>query len=53
MIRQKQFGFRRARGCLDPMFALGLVIEKCLSYQTPLVISFIDYEQVITLIEEL
>ena len=33
------------RGCVDQIFTLRLTIKKCLSYQTPLVLSFIDYEQ--------
>ena len=34
VLREEQCGFRE-----------GKIIEKCLSFQTPLVLSFIDYEQ--------
>ena len=30
---------------LTKIFTLGLIIEKCLSHQRPLVLNFIDYEQ--------
>ena len=45
MIREEQCGFRKGRGCVDQIFTLMLIIEKCLSYQTPWVPSLIDYEQ--------
>jgi hypothetical protein len=45
VLREEQYGFRKGRGLIDQIFALRLVIEKCLSCQTPLVFSFIDYEQ--------
>ncbi|XP_065575526.1 uncharacterized protein LOC136037037 [Artemia franciscana] len=40
-----QCGFRKGRRCVDQIFPLRSRIEKCLSCQTPLVLSFIDYEQ--------
>ena len=53
-LREEQCGFRKGRGCVDQVFTLRLIIEKCLRCQTPLVLSFIDYEQIsILLIEEL
>ena len=45
VLREEQCGFRKGRGCVDQIFTLRLIIEKCLSCQTPLVLSFIDYEQ--------
>ena len=36
---------RKGRGCVDHVFTLRLIIEKSLRCQTPLVLSFIDYEQ--------
>ena len=45
VLREEQCGFRKDRGWVDQIFTLRLIIEKCLSFQTPLVLSFIDYEQ--------
>jgi len=44
-LRKEQCGFRKGRGCVSQIFALTLIIKKCLSHQTPLVLSFTDYEQ--------
>ena len=46
VIREEQCGFMKCRGCVDQIFTLRLIIEKCLNYQTYSVISFIDYEQI-------
>ncbi|XP_065565855.1 uncharacterized protein LOC136030711 [Artemia franciscana] len=46
VLIEEQYGFRKSRGCVDQIFTLRLIIEKCLSRQTPLVISFTDFEQV-------
>ena len=45
ILREEQCGFRKGRGCVGQIFTLRLTIEKCLSCQTPLVLSSIDYEQ--------
>ena len=45
VLREEQCGFRKGRGCVDHVFTLRLIIEKSLRCQTPLVLSFIDYEQ--------
>ncbi|XP_065565861.1 uncharacterized protein LOC136030718 [Artemia franciscana] len=45
VLREEQNGFRKGRGCIDRIFTLGLINEKCLSDQTPLVPGLIDYEQ--------
>ena len=45
VLREEQCGFRKGRGCVDHVFTLWLIIEKSLLCQTPLVLSFIDYEQ--------
>jgi len=45
VMREEQCGSRKARECFDQIFTLRLIIEKFLSYRTPLVLSFIDYEQ--------
>ena len=44
VLREEQCGFRKGRGCVDHVFTLRLIIEKCLSCQTHLVLSFIDYD---------
>ena len=45
VLREEQCGFRKGRGCVDQVFTLRLIIKKSLCCQTPLVLSFIDYEQ--------
>ena len=45
VLREEVCGLRKGRGCVDQIFTLRLMIEKCLSCQTPLVLSFIDYDQ--------
>ena len=45
ILREEQCGFRKGRGYVDKFSLLGLIIEKFLSCQTPLVLSFIDCEQ--------
>ena len=46
VLREEQCSFRIGRGCIDQAFTLGLIIEKSLCCQTPLVLSFINYKQV-------
>ena len=45
VLRDEQRRFRKGRGCVNQIFTLRLIIEKYLCCQTPLVLSFIDYEQ--------
>ena len=45
VLREEKCSFRKGRGCINQIFTLRLIIEKCLSCQTHLVLSFIDYEQ--------
>ena len=45
VLREEQCGFRNGSRYVDQIFTLWLIIEKCLSCQTPLVLSLIDYEQ--------
>ena len=45
VFREEQCGFRKGRGCVDQVFTLRLITEKSLHCQTPLVLTFIDYEQ--------
>ena len=49
--REEQCGFRKGRGCVDHVFTLRLIIEKSLRFQTPLVLSCIDYEQAFDSVE--
>ena len=45
VLREEQCGFRKGRGCVNQTFLLRFIIKKSLSYQPPLVLGFIDYEQ--------
>ena len=45
VLREEQCGFGKDRGWVDQIFNLRLIIEKCFSFQTPLVLSIIDFEQ--------
>ena len=45
VLRKEQYSFRKGRRCVNEIFTLRLIIEECLSYQTPLVLSFTNYEQ--------
>ena len=45
VIREEQFRFRKGRGSVNQIFTLSFIIEKCLSYQTPLIFSFKHCEQ--------
>jgi len=44
-LREEQCGFRKRRGCVGQTFTLRIISEKCLIHQTPLVLSYVDYEQ--------
>ena len=44
IIREEQCGLRKGRRCVDQIFTHSLIVEKCLSYQIPLVLSFANYE---------
>jgi len=46
VLREGKCGFGKGKGCVSQIFHLRLKIKKCLSYEKPLVPSFIDYEQV-------
>ncbi|XP_065571470.1 uncharacterized protein LOC136034257 [Artemia franciscana] len=46
VLGEEQCSFKKGRGCNDQILTLRLIIEKSLSCHTPLVLSFIDYEQV-------
>ena len=44
LLGEEQCGFIKGGGCVDQVFTLRLIIEKCHSCQTPSVLSFIDNE---------
>ena len=46
VLADERCGFRKgSEDSVDQIFTLRLITEKCLSCTTPLVLSFIDYEQ--------
>ena len=45
VLREEQCCFRKGRGFIDQIFILRLIIEKCLNYETPLILGFKDYER--------
>ena len=45
-FNEEHCGFRMGRGNFDQICTLRLIIEKCLSCQTPLGPNFINYKQV-------
>ena len=51
VLREEHCGFRKGRGCVNQIFTLRLIIEKCPTCQTPLVLSFIDYEQAFNFVD--
>ena len=46
-LREEQCGFRKGRRYIDQIITLRSIIEKWPSHQTSLVLSFIDYEEVL------
>ena len=42
VIREEQCSFRKRRGRVDQIFTIMLIIEKCLNYQTHLVLDSVD-----------
>lgn len=44
VLRENQAGFRRNRGCIDQIFTLRILIEKCLEFQLPGVATFVDFK---------
>ena len=41
---ENQAGFRKGRSCVDQIFTLNQIIEKCLDQQLPCLINFIDFK---------
>ena len=44
-LRDKQAGFRRKRSCADQNASLRIIVEQSLEWNSPIYISFIDYEK--------
>ena len=44
-LRDQQAGFRRNRSCADQIASLRIIVEQSLEWNSPLYISFIDYEK--------
>ena len=43
-LRENQAGFRGGRGCIDQIFSLKILMEKCLEYNIPGVVTFVDFK---------
>ncbi|MCG8432081.1 MAG: reverse transcriptase family protein, partial [Candidatus Omnitrophica bacterium] len=43
-LRENQGGFRRGRGCVDQIFCLRTLMEKCIEYQLPAFAIFVDFK---------
>jgi len=43
-LRENQAGFRQGRGCIDHLFSLRILKEKCLEFQIPAVATFVDFK---------
>ena len=44
-LRKEQAGFRKERSCIDMINTLRIVVEQSTEYQTPLYLSFVDFEK--------
>ena len=44
-LRDQQAGFRRDRSCTDQIATLRIIVEQSIEWNSPLFISFIDYEK--------
>ena len=45
ILRKKQAGFRKGKGCIDQIYALKNIIEQSIEWKTPLFIYFIDFKK--------
>jgi len=45
MLRDQQAGFRKNRSCADQIASLRIIVEQSLEWNSPLYITFIDYEK--------
>ena len=44
-LREQQAGFRKNRSCTDQIVTLRIILEQSLEWNSPLYISFVDYEK--------
>ena len=44
-LRPNQAGFRPGRSCCDQIFSLRQIIDKCLAWQKPVLLNFIDFKK--------
>ena len=44
-LRPNQAGFRRGRSCCEQIFSLRQIVDKCLTWQRPLLINFGDFKK--------
>ena len=44
-LREEQAGFRKRRSCADQIITLRIIIEQCAEWQSPLYVTFIDFEK--------
>lgn len=44
-LRKEQAGFRRNKSCVDMINTLRIIIEQSAEYQTPLYLTFVDFEK--------
>lgn len=44
ILRENKAGFSRSRGCIDQIFCLRILLEKCLEFQIQAVTTFVDFK---------
>ena len=42
-LRENQAGFRERRGLIDQIFSLKILVEKCVEYEIPGTVTFVDF----------
>ena len=45
MLRPNQAGFRPGRSCCEQIFSLRQIVDKCLAWQRPVLMNFIDFKK--------
>ena len=44
-LREEQAGFRQGRSCIDQIAALRCIVEQSMEWDSPLIVTFVDYEK--------